>query len=187
CRRERVLLVCERQPTARHRDDRRHLRWRHSRKSRDRYRGQPGFGHQRQRHHDLDVHRPPGRNRPGPDDLPRHHPAGRRAAVHARPVAARHAPPPAPRTTTTHLEEPLMTTALVTGGAGFIGSHVVDHLIDQLGIEVVVLDDLSGGFRENVHPKARLVEGSIVDDALVTRLFTRHRFDYGYHLAAYAA
>ena len=80
-----------------------------------------------------------------------------------------------------------MTTALVTGGAGFIGSHVVDHLIDQLGIEVVVLDDLSGGFRENVHPKARLVEGSIVDAALVTRLFTRHRFDYVYHLAAYAA
>ena len=80
-----------------------------------------------------------------------------------------------------------MTTALVTGGAGFIGSHVVDHLIDQLGIEVVVLDDLSGGFRENVHPKARLVEGSIVDAALVTRLFERHRFDYVYHLAAYAA
>ena len=80
-----------------------------------------------------------------------------------------------------------MTTALVTGGAGFIGSHVVDHLIDQLGIEVVVLDDLSGGFRENVHPKARLVEGSIVDAALVTRLFERNRFDYVYHLAAYAA
>jgi UDP-glucose 4-epimerase len=80
-----------------------------------------------------------------------------------------------------------MTTALVTGGAGFIGSHVVDYLIDELGFEVVVLDDLSGGFRENVHPRARLVEGSIVDYPLVNRLFERHRFDYVYHLAAYAA
>jgi UDP-glucose 4-epimerase len=80
-----------------------------------------------------------------------------------------------------------MTTALVTGGAGFIGSHVVDHLVDQLGFEVVVLDDLSGGFHENVNPKARFVEGSIVDYPLVTGLFERHRFDYVYHLAAYAA
>jgi UDP-glucose 4-epimerase len=80
-----------------------------------------------------------------------------------------------------------MTTALVTGGAGFIGSHVVDHLVDQLGFEVVVLDDLSGGFPENVNPKARFVEGSIVDYPLVTGLFERHRFDYVYHLAAYAA
>ena len=39
--------------------------------------------------------------------------------------------------------------SLVTGGAGFIGSHVAEHLL-ELGHEVVVLDDLSGGFRENV-------------------------------------
>ncbi len=80
-----------------------------------------------------------------------------------------------------------MTTALVTGGAGFIGSHVVDHLIEQLGFEVVVLDDLSGGFEENVNRRARLVEGSIVDHRLVDSLFQQHHFDYVYHLAAYAA
>lgn len=80
-----------------------------------------------------------------------------------------------------------MNNALVTGGAGFIGSHVVDHLIDELGIEVVVLDDLSGGFRENVHPKAKFVQGSVVDHTLVNRLFAAHRFDLVYHLAAYAA
>src|SRR5213082_100019 len=80
-----------------------------------------------------------------------------------------------------------MTTALVTGGAGFIGSHLVDHLIDELGFDVVVLDDLSGGFKENVNPRARFVQGSIVDYRLVTSLFDAYRFDYVYHLAAYAA
>src|SRR2546423_11710500 len=80
-----------------------------------------------------------------------------------------------------------MTTALVTGGAGFIGSHVADYLVEELGFEVVVLDDLSGGFKENVNPKARFVQGSIVDHQLLNRLFDRFHFDYVYHLAAYAA
>jgi UDP-glucose 4-epimerase len=75
---------------------------------------------------------------------------------------------------------------LVTGGAGFIGSHVIDELL-RLGMEVVALDDLSGGFRDNVAPAAAFVEGSITDVALVKRLFAEHRFDYVYHLAAYAA
>ena len=48
--------------------------------------------------------------------------------------------------------------ALVTGGAGFIGAHVVKHLISD-GHEVVVLDDLSGGFEDNVDPKSCLHSG----------------------------
>ena len=80
-----------------------------------------------------------------------------------------------------------MSKVLVTGGAGFIGSHLVDHLIEQRGDEVVVLDDLSGGFRDNVNPKAEFVEGSIVDHKLVDRLFANHAFVTVYHLAAYAA
>lgn len=53
--------------------------------------------------------------------------------------------------------------ALVTGGAGFIGSAIARRLID-LGAEVVVLDDLSGGFRDNVPSEATFIEASILDD-----------------------
>lgn len=77
-------------------------------------------------------------------------------------------------------------TVLVTGGAGFIGSHVTDRLID-MGRRVVVLDDLSGGFRDNVNPAAEFTLGSVADRALVDRLFAQHRFTHVYHLAAYAA
>jgi UDP-glucose 4-epimerase len=76
--------------------------------------------------------------------------------------------------------------SLVTGGAGFIGSHVARHCL-ALGHEVVVLDDLSGGFADQVPPGATFVEGSITDAALLARLFEEHRFDFVYHLAAYAA
>ena len=55
---------------------------------------------------------------------------------------------------------------LVTGGAGFIGSHLVDALVGR-GDEVVVVDDLETGFRENVHTAARLEIGSIVDEDFV--------------------
>jgi UDP-glucose 4-epimerase len=79
-----------------------------------------------------------------------------------------------------------MKVSLVTGGAGFIGAHVVNELV-KLGHKVVVLDDLSGGFKENVNEKATFVQGSIVDHALLTGLFDEHKFDYVYHLAAYAA
>lgn len=79
-----------------------------------------------------------------------------------------------------------MPTSLVTGGAGFMGSHVAETLL-SMGHAVVVLDDLSGGFRGNVPGGAVFVEGSILDHDLIDRLFTNHSFDYVYHLAAYAA
>lgn len=79
-----------------------------------------------------------------------------------------------------------MSTCLVTGGAGFIGSHVARCLIEA-GHKVVVLDDLSGGFADQVPEGATLVKGTILDHAMLGLLFEQHGFDYVYHLAAYAA
>jgi UDP-glucose 4-epimerase len=76
--------------------------------------------------------------------------------------------------------------ALVTGGAGFIGSHVADRCLD-LGLEVTVVDDLSGGVRENVPDRAHFVRGDLRDLSFVDSLWEERRFDYVYHLAAYAA
>lgn len=76
--------------------------------------------------------------------------------------------------------------SLITGGAGFIGSHVARHCL-ALGHEVTVLDDLSGGFADQVPEGARFVQGSVTDYALVQQLFSEQRFTYVYHLAAYAA
>lgn len=79
-----------------------------------------------------------------------------------------------------------MGRVLVTGGAGFIGSHVAEALILR-GHDVTVFDDLSGGFNDNIPGAARFVQGSVTDVDAVGRLFADGRFDYVYHLAAYAA
>lgn len=75
---------------------------------------------------------------------------------------------------------------LVTGGAGFLGSHVVESLIID-GHHVVALDDLSGGFERNVPAGAHFEPVSINDEAGLARVFRDHRFQRVYHLAAYAA
>jgi UDP-glucose 4-epimerase len=75
--------------------------------------------------------------------------------------------------------------AIVTGGAGFIGSHVVDLLVAR-GDEVVVIDDLSRGKRENVSPGAHLVVADIRDEQAVRAAFAEARPDACVHLAAQA-
>lgn len=79
-----------------------------------------------------------------------------------------------------------MSNILVTGGAGFIGSHVSEELVRR-GQRVTVLYDLSGGFRDNLVEGVNFCEGSVCDVELVNRLFEVEKFDYVFHLAAYAA
>lgn len=76
--------------------------------------------------------------------------------------------------------------SLITGGAGFIGSHVARHC-QALGHDVMALDDLSGGFRDHVPEGVVFSQGSVTDIDLIQRLFEENKFDYVYHLAAYAA
>jgi UDP-glucose 4-epimerase len=85
-----------------------------------------------------------------------------------------------------------MKNLLVTGGAGFIGSHVVRSILtnkDFAGDRIVILDDLSGGFQSNVPEDKRVqfIRGSITDGRLIKALFDEHKFLYVYHFAAYAA
>jgi UDP-glucose 4-epimerase len=71
---------------------------------------------------------------------------------------------------------------LVTGGAGFIGSHVCDALL-QSGHEIHVIDDLSGGFESQV-PEGATLHTLDIRDAKVKDLWEEHRFEVMYHLAA---
>lgn len=71
---------------------------------------------------------------------------------------------------------------LVTGGAGFIGSHVSDALLN-LGHEVHILDDLSGGFREQV-PEGATLHTLDIRDEQVKALWAEHNFELMFHLAA---
>ena len=71
---------------------------------------------------------------------------------------------------------------LITGGAGFIGSHMAWACVDR-GDEVVVLDDLSTGFRWAVPPTAHFVRGDVADHGLVTRTIAEHGVDTVVHFA----
>ena len=73
---------------------------------------------------------------------------------------------------------------LVTGGAGFIGSHLLQLLQGQQGVEVVVYDNLSSGRREHVPKGIRLVEGDVRDAEGLANLFASEAFDSVVHLAA---
>jgi UDP-glucose 4-epimerase len=73
---------------------------------------------------------------------------------------------------------------LVTGGAGYIGSHMVDMLI-RGGYDVVIYDSLVTGHRSAIHPKATFVQGDLLDQAKVEQLFRDHHFDGIFHFASY--
>ena len=71
---------------------------------------------------------------------------------------------------------------LVTGGAGFIGSHAAERFL-ELGHDVVILDNLSTGRKENIPAKAEFHEMSLTDKGLDS-LFQKHQFDRVSHFAA---
>ena len=73
-------------------------------------------------------------------------------------------------------------TVLVTGGCGFIGSHVVDRLIND-SYKVVVLDDLSSGVINNLNKSAIFYQGDASDNYFVNKVFEQHKFDYVIHEA----
>jgi UDP-glucose 4-epimerase len=76
---------------------------------------------------------------------------------------------------------------LITGVAGLLGSRLSDYIIENHPhIHIVGIDDMSGGYRENVNPKVELWEMNLVNGN-ITECFERHQFDYVYHFAAYAA
>jgi UDP-glucose 4-epimerase len=74
-------------------------------------------------------------------------------------------------------------SVLITGGAGYIGSHLVWRLVEA-GETVVVIDDLSSGRRDAIHPHAVFHQGNAGDDILVRDLIATHRVDSVIHLAA---
>ena len=73
---------------------------------------------------------------------------------------------------------------LVTGGAGFLGSHLTNYLLDK-GHHVIVIDDLSGGYLENVDKRAKFIKASINDKKICNKVMKN--IDIVYHLAAHAA
>ena len=76
---------------------------------------------------------------------------------------------------------------LITGVAGLLGSRLSDYIVENRpDVHIVGIDDMSGGYRENVNPKVELWEMNLVNGN-ITECFERHQFDYVYHFAAYAA
>ena len=76
---------------------------------------------------------------------------------------------------------------LITGVAGLLGSRLSDYIIENhTNVHIVGIDDMSGGYKENVNSKVELWEMNLVNGN-VEECFERHQFDYVYHFAAYAA
>ena len=74
---------------------------------------------------------------------------------------------------------------LITGNAGLLGSRFADYLLDQTDHTVIGVDDLSGGFKENIHPKTLFIKRNLTDN--LDDIFQNYKPNIVYHFAAYAA
>lgn len=78
-------------------------------------------------------------------------------------------------------------TILITGVAGLLGSRLADWIIEtKPEYTVIGVDDLSGGYQENIHPKVKFWQMDLVNHP-IENIFETHKIDYVYHFAAYAA
>jgi UDP-glucose 4-epimerase len=77
---------------------------------------------------------------------------------------------------------------LITGVAGLIGSNFSEHLLKTIdGIEIVGIDNLSGGYQSNMHENITFYKNDLLEYDEIEKIFKKHTFDYIYHFAAYAA
>jgi UDP-glucose 4-epimerase len=80
-------------------------------------------------------------------------------------------------------------TILITGAAGLLGSRLADWVLEnQPEYNIIGIDDLSGGYKENINPKVKMYYNNLVShDFILSDIFTNHKPDYVFHFAAYAA
>jgi UDP-glucose 4-epimerase len=81
-----------------------------------------------------------------------------------------------------------MKTVLITGVAGLLGSRLADWIIENHpNTTIIGIDDLSGGYIENVNPKIKFIESNLTNQVTLKQTFEKYKPDYVFHLAAYAA
>jgi UDP-glucose 4-epimerase len=77
---------------------------------------------------------------------------------------------------------------LITGVAGLLGSRLADWIIEnQPDYQVIGIDDLSGGYQENVNPKVKFIEANLINKVTLAQTFKKYKPNYVFHFAAYAA
>ena len=75
---------------------------------------------------------------------------------------------------------------LITGVAGLLGSRLADWIVDNTDHKVIGIDDLSGGYKENINSKVEFINLDVCSNKLES-IFVKHKPDYVFHFAAYAA
>jgi UDP-glucose 4-epimerase len=77
---------------------------------------------------------------------------------------------------------------LITGVAGLLGSRLSDWILENHPeYKIIGIDDLSGGYAENINPKVKFIESNLINQVTLGQVFVKHKPDYVFHFAAYAA